>query len=116
MTMETVIDGKKIKTIPGNIEITPSEAPRDSLLQDKCISYVFPHSVSRKKRNEVYRIMTGTDSKIGRIAKAISGIFTFPEGLDGLNASQGYMDSLPLPFIPEYNFIRYEDKTNGAKH
>jgi hypothetical protein len=110
--MAIVIDGKKVMKTKGNIKIIPSEAP---VFRDKKEIYVFPHSVSRKKRNEVFRIMTGTDSRIERIAKTISDLFNLPEGLEGFNMSQSYADSLPLPFIPEYNFIRYETKTNGAK-
>lgn len=111
---QKIVDGKKIIKTEGNIKIVPLEAPKDSIFRDEKEIYVFPHKVNTEERDRVFRIMT--DSKIEKIARAISGIFHFPEGLSESSISQSYADSLPLPFIPEYTFIRPKDyKLNGAK-
>jgi hypothetical protein len=111
---QKIVDGKKVIKTSDNIKIVPLKEPKDSLFRDEKEIYVFPHAVSIEERNRVFIIMT--DSKIEKIARAISGIFKFPEGLNESIISQSYADSLPLPFIPEYTFIRHKDyKQNGAR-
>jgi hypothetical protein len=116
MKNERIVDGKRIKMTHDNIEITPLEAPKSNFLRtDSKTNYAFSKSASPEEVRRVFNIMTKR-STIEKIAQTLSNIFSFPEGLEGLNSSQGYADCLPLPLVPEYAFVRYEDyKTNGAK-
>ncbi len=113
---QTIIDGKKIEMMPHNIKITPLEAPKNNFFRmDSRSNYAFSRDTSPEEVRKVYRTMTNM-TLLEKIADTISGIFNFPEGLDRLNMPQSYTDSFPLPFIPEYAFIRYEEyKTEVVK-
>jgi hypothetical protein len=118
MENEIIVNGKRVKMTHDNIEITPLEAPKSNFLRtDSKTNYAFSHPTSVEEVERVFKIMTKTSKieKIANIARSVSNLFKFPEELSGLNIPQSYTDSLPLPFTPEYIFIRPEEyKPSGA--
>lgn len=98
--MAIVIDGKKVMKTKGNIKIVPSEAP---VFRDEKEIYVFPHSVSRKKRNEVYRIMTNQKNIFKEIGKYVAGTVAGVMALTGVATSAyGNLSISDLKAVEDY--------------